>query len=61
MVLLPGRRRYVVLLGIGAAALAGLSLGGAKHAASGTTLSASGVRVWRVTSATAEAADASTR
>jgi hypothetical protein len=48
MVLLPGRRRYVVLLGIGAAALAVLSLGGQKHPGSATTLSTSGVRSSRI-------------
>lgn len=54
MVLLPGRRRYVVLLGIGAAALAVLWFGGQKHAASATTLSASGVPVRRLPAATAD-------
>jgi hypothetical protein len=60
MVLLPGRRRYVALLGIGAAALAGVSLGGHRHAAPAATLSTSGVRVWRVPAAAAATADVPT-
>jgi len=60
MVLLSGRRRYVVLVGIGAAALAGLSLGAQKHSASATTLSTSVLRVWRIPAATAEVADVPT-
>jgi Subtilase family len=60
MVLLPGRRRYLVLLGIGAAALAGFSPGGHKHAASAKALSASVVRVWRIPAVTPAAADVPT-
>jgi Subtilase family len=60
MVLLPGRRRYVVLLGIGAAVLAALSLGVQKHAASATTLSTSSARAWRIPAATVQAADVPT-
>jgi len=60
MVLLSGRRRYVVLVGIGAAALAGLSLGAQKHATSATTLSTSVLRVWRIPAATAAVADVPT-
>jgi subtilisin family serine protease len=59
MVLLPGRRRYVVLLGIGAAALAAVSLGGARHAAA-TALSAGSVRAWRIPTASIAAADVPT-
>ena len=56
-----GRRRYLVLLGIGAAALAGLSLGGTKHTGSApATLSASALRVWRVPAAASGAADVPT-
>ena len=60
MVLLPGRRRYVVLLGIGAAALAGLSLAGPKHGTSVSALSTSSVRIWRIPAASTETADAPT-
>ena len=60
MVLLPGRRRYLVLLGIGAAALAGLSLGGHKHTASARPLSASAVRAWRISAVTSAAVDVPT-
>lgn len=60
MVLLPGRRRYLVLLGIGAAALAGLSLGGHNHTASARPLSASVVRVPRISAATTAVADVPT-
>lgn len=59
MVLLPGRRRYVVLLGIGAAALAAVSLGGQKHSGSASvTLSTSTLRVWRIPAVRATGASA---
>jgi hypothetical protein len=57
MVGVPGHRRYLVLLAIGAAALVGLSLSGGKH-----TVSASALQVWRATApaTAAGAADAPT-
>jgi Subtilase family len=58
-VLLPGRCRYVVLLGIGAAALAGVSLGGRTHARS-AALSTASIRVFRVPAAVVTTADVPT-
>lgn len=58
--LLPGRHRFVVLLGIAAAALAVTSHARQKHATSPTTLSSSAVRVWRIPAASSVSADVPT-